>query len=67
MRNQDNITIRFGVMMRKKTPVMTVKTEEETNVRYFVEEESMEVMSTNTKDEDGGIVKGRDLRWIVRG
>lgn len=52
MRNQDGITIRFGVMMKKKSPGMTVKAEEETNVRYFVEKESIEVMATNIKDKE---------------
>lgn len=37
-------------MMREKTPVTTVKTEEETNVRDFLGEELIEVMATNIKE-----------------
>lgn len=53
--------------MRKKSPGMTVKAEEETDVRHLVEEESIEVMATNIKDKEGRMVKVQDLRWIIRG
>lgn len=39
---------------KEKTQVMTMKIEEETNVRGFVEEESTEVMTTNTKETKKG-------------
>lgn len=40
---------------------MTVNTEDETNVRYFIEEKSIAVMTTNIKDKEGRIVKGQDF------
>ena len=48
--------------MGKKSPGMTVKAEEETDVRHLVEEESTEVMATNIKDKEGRMVKVQRLK-----
>lgn len=52
--------------MREKTQVMTVKIEEETNVRDFVDEDSVEVIVTNIKYKEGRIVKAQDLKQLSR-
>ena len=41
--------IRSGVILMEKTQVMTVKIEEETNVRGFAEEDAIKVMATDIK------------------
>lgn len=41
--------IRSGVILMEKTQVMTVKIEEETNVRGLAEEDAIEVMATDIK------------------